>query len=81
MSEERLIILLKVAMVIGICLILSGHYLLSYTDIQETLGPTGFIIGAGCIAFGLICSLPTKMYLTFILMKRENEQNEQSGQD
>jgi hypothetical protein len=35
------------------------------------MGVTGIIISAACIAFGLIFSLPTKMYLTFLLMKRE----------
>jgi len=41
---------------------------------MESLGVTGIIISAVCIAFGLIFSLPTKMYLTFILVKREADQ-------
>ncbi|WP_171045016.1 hypothetical protein [Pseudoalteromonas rubra] len=34
-------------------------------------GPTGYVLGAACIAIGLICSLPTKIYLTILLMRRE----------
>ena len=73
MRDEQMITMLKVAIVIGICLLLLGHYLLSYTDLPATMGVTGIIISAGCIAFGLVFSLPTKMYLTFLIMKRENE--------
>jgi len=40
---------------------------------MASLGVTGIIISAMCIAFGLVFSLPTKMYLTFILMKMEAE--------
>lgn len=71
MSETTQIRLLKVCIIIGISLLLLGHYLLSYADLPASMGVTGIIISAGCIAFGLIFSLPTKMYLTFLLMKRE----------
>jgi hypothetical protein len=37
------------------------------------MGVTGIIICAACMAFGLIFSLPTKMYLTFLWVKRENQ--------
>jgi hypothetical protein len=73
MSEQRLILLLKVSISIGICLILLGVYLHSFSEYMESLGVTGIIISAMCIAFGLIFSLPTKMYLTFLLVKRESE--------
>ena len=48
-------------------------------NIPATMGVTGIIISASCIAFGLIFSLPTKMYLTFLLMKRE-QTNKQSNE-
>ena len=51
------------------------HYHL-LSDYMESLGVTGIIISAMCIAFGLIFSLPTKMYLTFLLVKRESEAKE-----
>jgi len=74
MSELQLIKLLKISIGIGLCLILLGIYLHNFSDYIESLGVTGIIISAVCIAFGLIFSLPTKMYLTFILMKHEADQ-------
>lgn len=71
MTEHTQIRLMKVFIVIGISLLLLGHYLIEYADITNTMGVTGIIISSTCIAFGLIFSLPTKMYLTFLLVKRE----------
>ena len=48
-------------------------YNLALSAYIESLGVKGIIISAACIAFGLIFSLPTKMYLTFLLVKRESE--------
>jgi hypothetical protein len=74
MTDKQTIRLLKVMIYVGISLLLLGHYFLSYADLPEKMGVTGIIISAACLAFGLIFSLPTKMYLTFILVKRENDQ-------
>jgi hypothetical protein len=74
MSEQSLIRLLKVSITIGLCLLLLGVYLHNFSEYMESLGVTGIIISAVCIAFGLIFSLPTKMFLTFILVKREAAQ-------
>ncbi|WP_286266786.1 hypothetical protein [Thalassotalea atypica] len=74
MSETQLIKLLKGFIVIGLCLLLLGHYLLSYAHFPQKYGVTGMIISASCIAFGLVFSLPTKMYLTFLWVKKENDQ-------
>lgn len=74
MTDKKLITILKIVIVIGLCLLLLGHYLLSYANLPEKMGVTGIVISAGCIALGLVCSLPTKMYLTFVIMKRENEE-------
>lgn len=72
MAEDRLIRVLKICIVIGLCLFLLGHYFLSYLHLPEKMGVAGMAISAACIAFGLIFSLPTKMYLTFLLVTREN---------
>ncbi|QBG37687.1 hypothetical protein [Litorilituus sediminis] len=77
MSEDKLITLLKTSIAIGICLLLLGIYLHNFSDYMESLGVTGIIISALCIALGLIFSLPTKMYLTFILVKRESESSKE----
>lgn len=71
MTEERLIFLLKTSICIGIFLILLGIYFHLYSDYMEALGVTGIIISAVCIAIGMVFSLPTKMYLTLVLMRRE----------
>lgn len=75
MSEQRLILLLKISIGIGLCLLILGIYLHNFSDYMHSLGVTGIIISAVCIAVGLIFSLPTKMYLTFLLVKREAEQS------
>lgn len=75
MSEVAQIRLMKVFIFIGISLFALGHYLISYADIPTTMGVKGIIICAACVAFGLIFSLPTKMYLTFLLVKREQANN------
>lgn len=74
MTDEKLIRLLKISIFIGLCLLLLGIYLHNFSDYIESLGVQGIIISATAIAFGLIFSLPTKMYLTFLLVKRESEQ-------
>jgi len=73
MNDEKLIKLLKISISIGICLLLLGIYFHNFSDYIHSLGVQGIIISAVCIAFGLIFSLPTKMYLTFLLVKRESE--------
>lgn len=78
MSEVTQIRLMKIFIVIGILLFALGHYLISYADLPTTMGVKGIIICAVCIAFGLIFSLPTKMYLTFLLVKREQAKAESS---
>ncbi|NMP31210.1 hypothetical protein HII17_06525 [Thalassotalea sp. M1531] len=72
MTEQQTIKVLKICIAIGICLLVLGHYFISYANLPESMGISGMIISAGCIALGLIFSLPTKMYLTFLLVTREN---------
>ena len=44
-----------------------------YSETIEQMGVTGIVISACLVAIGMILSLPTKMYLTFILVKREED--------
>lgn len=76
MQDQSTIRLLKVVMLCGIALIAVGHYLWVGLRLHETMGVPGIMIIAACCALGLILSLPTKMYLTFLLMKHEAEQDE-----
>ncbi len=74
MTNQALIRLLKVVMGIGITLIVIGVYLHISPTIQA-MGVTGILLSAVFVAFGMILSLPTKMYLTFVLMKNESEKH------
>lgn len=80
MRDQTTIRLLKIVMFCGISLIIFGHYLWVGLKIHESMGVQGIVIIAACCAFGLILSLPTKMYLTFLLMKHEAEQDELKAQ-
>lgn len=72
-AEKTLIKVLKISITIGLCLIALGIYLHMFSPQMEELGVTGIIISASCIALGFIFSLPTKIYLTILLMKQEAE--------
>ncbi|ABV88570.1 hypothetical protein [Shewanella pealeana] len=76
MTDQKLILLLKTCISMGICLILTGIYLHNFNETVEAMGVKGIIISAMCVAFGMVLSLPTKMYLTFILVKREADKNQ-----
>nr|ABV38255.1 conserved hypothetical protein [Shewanella sediminis HAW-EB3] len=76
-TDDKLILLLKCCIAVGLGLISLGIYFHNYSDTVEAMGVKGIIISAMCVAFGMALSLPTKMYLTFILVKRETERKEQ----
>ena len=73
MTNKQTLRLLKSAMVFGILLILGGHYVVSYSSLPEVWGVKGIMLGSSMMAIGLAMSLPTKMYLTFVFVKREND--------
>lgn len=73
MTDSKLILILKTCISIGICLILLGIYLHNFSETIENMGVNGIIISAICVAVGMVLSLPTKMYLTFVLVKRETD--------
>lgn len=73
MSNSRVMNLLKTVMCSGLCLIAVGIYLHMYNQTIEEMGIHGIIISAACVAFGMILSLPTKMVITFLLVKRESK--------
>ncbi len=75
MTERQTLWLLKIVMLCGISLLVLGHYLWSGLKLHETMGVQGIILIGICCALGLILSLPTKIYLTILLMKRESDRN------
>ncbi|MEW6995726.1 hypothetical protein AADZ84_15865 [Colwelliaceae bacterium MEBiC 14330] len=74
MSNHQLVILLRVSIGVGISLLIVGVYLHFFDDNIDSLGMKGIYITAGCYALGSLFSFPTKIYLTFLLMKMEAEQ-------
>ncbi|MFT5677356.1 MAG: hypothetical protein ACI808_003308 [Paraglaciecola sp.] len=76
MTDKKLMLILKICITLGICLILLGVYFHNFSPTIDEMGVNGIIISAVCIAIGMILSLPTKMYLTFILVKRESEKKQ-----
>ena len=71
MSQTMIIRLLKTSIVLGLCLIVTGHTLIvsNYFTVEHDI--KGIIIAAACIAVGVLLSLPTKIYLTVLLMEAE----------
>lgn len=78
MAEQKLISTLKICIVLGISLILVGHYLLVSDLLVEKNSIHGIMIGATLIAVGILFSLPTKIYLTIMLMKMEAKHNKRA---
>lgn len=76
-QSQTLIRWLKVIMLLGLVLFLTGHYMMSYTNIPEDYGVKGLVGCAALMAVGIVLSLPTKMYLTFIWVTSENRKNSQ----
>jgi len=72
MTDAKTVRLLKIVMLCGLSLLVLGHYLWSGLKLHESMGVQGIILIGACCALGLILSLPTKIYLTILLMKRES---------
>ncbi|MCP4989500.1 MAG: hypothetical protein GY928_26640 [Colwellia sp.] len=81
MSNHQLVILLRISIGLGISLLIVGVYLHFFDDNIDALGMTGIYITAGCYALGSLFSFPTKIYLTFLLMKMEAEAKEAQSDD
>ncbi|WP_395345097.1 hypothetical protein PN836_009675 [Ningiella sp. W23] len=73
LSDTTIIRTLKIVMSIGIVFILLGVYFHMFNETIEEMGVTGILISAIFVALGMIMSLPTKMFLTFVLVNREQE--------
>ena len=80
MTNHQLVILLRISITLGIGLFCLGIYLHFFNDDFDTLGISGIYITAGCYALGSLFSFPTKIYLTFLLMKMEAEEKARQSQ-
>nr|WP_110457438.1 hypothetical protein [Shewanella algidipiscicola] len=65
----------KCCIVLGTSLIAVGVYVHNLSETIEAMGVNGIIISAIGVAIGMALSLSTKMYLTFVLVKRGSERN------
>ncbi|GGD62949.1 hypothetical protein [Lacimicrobium alkaliphilum] len=74
MTNLMFIKVLKMIMILGITLIIIGVFL-HFSPAVQAMGVSGILLSAFFVAFGMILSLPTKIYLTFLLMKNESEKH------
>ncbi|MBU2870904.1 hypothetical protein [Colwellia sp. E2M01] len=74
MTDKNLIILLKISIGIGVCLLILSIYFHFNSEYIDSFGVKGIFIHAACIALGMLFSLPTKIYLTLLLMKIEEQE-------
>ncbi|MCH8492036.1 MAG: hypothetical protein LAT53_02200 [Idiomarina sp.] len=72
-ADQRLMLILKLCMVVGVCLLIIGHIILSATFINDHIDHRGYMLGAALSALGIVLSLPTKIYLTILLMEYEQK--------
>lgn len=79
MTDSGILRLLKIVMLVGIGLIILGVYFHNFSPAVEAMGVRGIILSAVCVAVGMALSLPTKMYITFILVKRETAERPSNG--
>ncbi|PID34234.1 MAG: hypothetical protein CR976_01370 [Thiotrichales bacterium] len=72
MTEKKVTNIMHTLMFIGVAISLVGVGLILFTNIA-TSGASGVAVIAGLIAGGLFLSVPAKLYLTFQLMKKNDE--------
>jgi uncharacterized Tic20 family protein len=75
MKNAQIIKLLKIVMLTGISFILIGVYCHMFSETIEEMGVTGMIISGAFVAIGMAMSLPTKMFLTFVWVQHEIDQD------
>ncbi len=73
MKEHTIKSIMLGLMILGVVLVLIGLYLAIFTDISTSKGTDGIFSIVGFIAAGLFISVPAKLYLTFQIMKLNDE--------
>ena len=73
MNEKRLTHLMSALLVVGLGTAAVGVGLVIFTELVTGPGVRGIAIVAALIAGGLFLSIPAKIYLTFQLMKHNDE--------
>ncbi len=73
MTEKTLSKIMTVLIVVGLSIAAFGLGLAIFTDMVSKGTPSDIMLIALLIAGGLVISVPAKIYLTFQLMKRNDE--------
>lgn len=73
MNKARIIYIMNTVMVVGLLLIMTAIFLAVFAELQVTMGVTGVFIITATFGFGLLMLLPSKIYLTLVLMKKNGE--------
>ena len=73
MTEAQLIRLMNTLMFSGLACITVALYLIIFKEIHVNMGIKGVQIIAGIIGIGLILLIPSKLYLTLMLMKSSDK--------
>ncbi|TXH66146.1 MAG: hypothetical protein E6Q85_10905 [Thiothrix sp.] len=63
-------------MLVGVGLTLTGVGLVIFSDLVTQQGVQGIALIAGLIAGGLFLSIPAKLYLTYQLMRHNDERRQ-----
>ncbi len=70
MTEEKLNRIVYSVMIIGLIMVVTGVGLATFTNVASG---GGFMLLALLIAIGLLLLAPSKMYLTFQMMRKNDE--------
>ncbi|HMT93680.1 hypothetical protein [uncultured Thiothrix sp.] len=76
MNEKVLARLMYGLLLAGVGLVLTGVGLVVFSDIVTKQGVHGIALIAGLIAGGLFLSIPAKLYLTYQLMRHNDERRQ-----
>lgn len=76
MNEKLLARIMYGLMLVGLGLALTGVGLVIFSDLVTKHGVQGIALIAGLIAGGMFLSIPAKLYLTYQLMRHNDERRQ-----
>jgi len=75
MKEETLQRTMKIIIGIGLLLVIAAICLAAFAKLHISMGVRGVMIITATAGIGLILLLPSKLFLTLLLMKQNNKNN------
>jgi len=75
MKEETLQRTMKIIIGIGLLLVIAAICLAVFAKLHISMGVRGVMIITATAGIGLILLLPSKLFLTLLLMKQNNKNN------